>query len=309
MIGKIQRVPIREVWKSESYNFTPWLRDNIDLLNDILDISLSSAESEQSAGAFSVDIVAEDESGNPVIIENQFGKSDHDHLGKLLTYLTMIESKIAIWIVEEAKSEHISTIAWLNESSTASFYLIKVEAVKIGNSEPAPLLTLIVGPNEDTKQAGIVKKDIAERYTIRNRFWKQLLDEAKEKTKLHSNISPGQHSWIGTSAGKRGLGFNYGIRKHDSQIELYIDRGAESKEENKKIYDELYENKEKIEEAFGETLKWERLEQKRACRISKQLSLGGYRDENNWNEIIEAMIDNMIRFSKSIKQYIKQIKI
>lgn len=309
MIGKIIRVPIREVWRNEAYDFTPWLRDNIHLLNDILDITLSSAESEQSAGNFSVDIVAEDDSGNPVIIENQYGKSDHDHLGKMLTYLTMIEAKTAIWIVEDAKPEHVSSISWLNESSTATFYLIKIEAVKIGDSLPAPLFTLIVGPSEDTAKAGDIKKDIAERYSIRQRFWTLLLNKAKEKTNLHSNITPGQYSWLGTSAGKRGLGFNYGIRQFNSQVELYIDRGSDSKEENERIFDELFMHKDEIEAAFGDSLLWERLESKRACRISKQLSFGGYRNEDKWDTVADNMIDVMIRFEKALKPFIRRLAI
>jgi len=309
MIGKIKRVPIKEVWRREAADFTPWLRDNIDILNDILNFSISGAESEQSAGSFSVDIVAEDDSGNPVIIENQFGKSDHDHLGKLLTYLTVIESKTAIWIVEDPRPEHINAITWLNESSSASFYLVKVEAVKIEDSAPAPLFTLIVGPSDETRQAGIIKKDIAERYAIRHRFWSGLLNSSKEKTKLHANISPSQHNWIGTSAGIRGLGFNYGIRQHDSQIELYIDRGADSNEENKKIFDQLFALKDEIESAYGDVLLWERLDNRRACRISKKIDLGGYRDENKWDEISEAMIDTMIKFAKVIKPHIKNLNI
>jgi len=309
MIGKIKRVPIKEVWKNEAYDFTPWLRDNIDILNDILSFTLTSAESEQSAGSFSVDIVAEDDSGNPVVIENQFGKSDHDHLGKLLTYLTAIESKTAIWIVETPRPEHINAVSWLNESSSASFYLIKVEAVQIGDSTPAPLFTLIVGPSEEARQAGEIKKDIAERYYIRHRFWTTLLKVSKSKTKLHSNISPSQHNWIGTSSGVRGLGFNYGIRQHDSQIELYIDRGSDSNEENNNIFDELFLKKPEIETSFGDTLLWERLDSKRACRISKQISLGGYRDENKWNDISEVMVDSMIKFAKALKPYIKKLNI
>jgi hypothetical protein len=309
MIGKIQRVPIKEVWRNEAYDFTPWLRDNIDILNDILSFSLISAESEQSAGSFSVDIVAEDDSGNPVIIENQFGKSDHDHLGKLLTYLTVIESKTAIWIVENPRPEHINAISWLNESSSASFYLIKVEAVQIGDSKPAPLFTLIVGPSEESRQVGAIKKDISERYLIRHRFWSTLLKISKEKTKLHSNISPSQHSWISTSSGLRGLGFNYCIRQYDSQVELYVDRGLDSNDENNMIYDELFSNKDEIESTFGDSLLWERLESKRACRISKHLSLGGYRDENKWNEVTEEMVDSMIKFAKALKPYIKKLNL
>ncbi len=125
MIGKIESVPLREIWKHEAYDFTSWLQDNIDVLNDVLGLSLSNPESEQSAGSFNVDLVAEDENGNPVIIENQLEKSDHNHLGKLITYLIAIGAKTAIWIVADPRPEHIGAISWLNESSSANFYLFK----------------------------------------------------------------------------------------------------------------------------------------------------------------------------------------
>ena len=153
MIKKITRIPLREVWKHEALDFTKWLEENIDVLNDVLGLSLDNAESEQSAGSFSVDIVAE-ENGRIVVIENQLEKSDHDHLGKLITYLTMLDASIAIWIVSEPRPEHVKSIAWLNESSSASFYLLKVEAIKIGDSPPAPLLTLITGPSEGATEIG-----------------------------------------------------------------------------------------------------------------------------------------------------------
>ena len=93
---------------------------------------------------------------------NQLERSNHDHLGKLITYLTAIGAKVAIWIVADPRPEHVSAISWLNESSSASFYLLKVEAIKIGDSEPAPLLTLIVGPSEEARELGETKKGISE---------------------------------------------------------------------------------------------------------------------------------------------------
>lgn len=155
MVQKITRIPLREAFKHEALDFTRWLQKNIDVLNDCLDITLSNAEREQAAGDFFVDIVCEDESGSKVIIENQLEKSNHDHLGKVITYLVALEAKTAIWIVSDPRPEHVSAFTWLNESSVASFYLLKLEAVKIGDSEPAPIFTLIVGPNETTK---IVRK-------------------------------------------------------------------------------------------------------------------------------------------------------
>ena len=111
MIGKLQRVPLREVWRHEALDFTRWLEDNYDVLNDILDITLSNVEREQAAGAFNVDLVAEDGSGSLVVIENQLEKSDHDHLGKLITYLTALEARTAIWIVSEPRPEHVRAIS------------------------------------------------------------------------------------------------------------------------------------------------------------------------------------------------------
>ncbi len=308
-IGRLERVPLKEVWKHEALEFTKWLEENIDVLNDVLDINLSNVEREQSAGAFSVDLVAEDEDGNLVVIENQLGKSDHDHLGKLITYLTVLEAKTAIWIVMDPRPEHIRAISWLNESSAASFYLLKLEAVRIGDSPPAPLLTLIVGPSEESRKVGTKKKQFAERDALRYRFWEQLLERARKKTKLHAGLSPTRHSWIGTGAGKTGLSLNYVARQHEVSVELYIDRGKDSEAENKAIFDQLLKHKEAIEAVFGEPLEWQRMEGKRACRIRKTLKLGGYLDEDKWPEVHTAMIDAMIRLEKALKPYILKLKV
>jgi len=307
-IGKLDRVPLKEVWKHEALEFTKWLEENIDVLNDVLDINLSSAEREQSAGSFSVDLVAEDEAGDLVVIENQIGKSDHDHLGKLITYLTALEAKTAIWIVTDPRPEHVRAVSWLNESSAASFYLLKVEAVRIGDSPPAPLITRIVGPSEESREVGAKKKQLAERDALRYRFWEQLLEEARQRTKLHASISPTHHSWVGTGAGKSGLAFNYVARQHEAYVELYIDRRKDSEEENKAIFDQLMNHKESIEAVFGGPLEWQRLEGKRACRIKKTISLGGYLDEDKWSEVHEAMIDTMMRLEKALKPYIQKMK-
>lgn len=308
MIEKLERVPLHDVWKGEASDFTPWLEENIDALNEILDLNLSSADREQAAGAFSVDLVAEDESGNPVIIENQLEKSDHNHLGKLITYLTSIGAKTAIWIVSDPRPEHVKAIAWLNESSGADFYLLKVEAVRIGESPAAPLLTLITGPSEESRQVGETKKELAERYHIRRRFWTELLSRARGKTKLFSAISPGKENWIGTGAGMYGLGFNFGVRQHDAQVELYIDRGKGAEAENERLFNQLGYSQKDIERDFGESLSFARLEGRRASRIAKRLENGGYRDEERWPEIQEAMIDAMIRLEKALKPRIRRLK-
>jgi hypothetical protein len=304
-IGKLTRVALREVWKHEAHDFTTWLEENIDRLKEVLDFNLASAEREKSAGDFSVDLVGEDENGHTVIIENQLEKSNHDHLGKVLTYLASLDAKAAVWIVARPRPEHIKAITWLNESTSTPFYLIQVEAIRIGDSAPAPLLTRIVGPSAEARAAGETKKSLSERHEIRKRFWTVLLGEAKTKSKLHSRISPGQYHWVGARSGVRGLNWNYLVRQHGTQVELYIDHG--DGEENADLFEQLSAHKDAIEAAFGETLEWQRLEGKRACRIRYQLELGGWRDEEKWPSVITASVDAMIRFEKSLRSRVKNL--
>ena len=309
-VGRLQRVALREVWKHEAQDFTQWLQNNIEVLNESLDLNLLAANRERSAGDFSVDLVAEDENGGTVIIENQLEKSNHDHLGKLITYLTALGAKTAIWIVSGPRPEHVAAIAWLNESSGADFYMVKVEAVRIADSPAAPLFTLIVGPSIETKEVGETKKEIAQRYLIRKRWWTRLIERSAAVNKMHAHITPSEHGWIAASAGVRGLSFNYVVMQVECRVELYIDRGKDSDAENKQIFDELSANRQPIEQAFGDPLVWEGLEGRRACRISYTRQEGGYRSpEEQWPQIQNKTIHDMDRFVKALQPYLRQLKV
>lgn len=305
-IGKIERVVLREVWKHEALNLTTWLEENIDVLNEALELNLTNVDREKAAGAFSVDLVAEDETGGVVVIENQLERSNHDHLGKLITYTAFMDARSAIWIVSDPRAEHVRAISWLNEGAGADFYLVKIEGIRIGDSPPAPLLTLIVGPSEESREVGEVKKERAERYGIRRRFWAGLLGRAKERTRLHSAISPGEHGWLGAGAGKSGLSFNYTLGQHRCGVELYIDRGRDAEGENREgenrsIFDAIEAQRAEVEAAYGGTLSWEPLEGKRACRIAERFDDGGYKDEDRWPEIQAVLVDAMVRLETALR--------
>ena len=302
-IGKLQRVELRDVWSHEAHDFTTWLEQNIDVLNDAIGFTLSIVERETAAGDFRVDLVAEDESGQSVIIENQLERSNHDHLGKLLTYLTVFEAKTAIWIVKEARAEHIGVISWLNElSPSVSFYLLKLEAVQIDDSRCAPLLTLIVGPSEEIREIRETKQEFHERDALRSEFWKQLIERTEAKTPLFTNISPGttSNNMIRTGAGKTGMHFAFLIQEHTADVELRINN-------NEELFNTLLEKRDKIQQAFGQSLEWLPLKTARnLCRITKKLENGGYRDDQNrWAGIQDAMIDAMIKLEQAFKPHIK----
>jgi len=309
-IGRIERVPLRQVWKKEDKNFTTWLFDNLEVIGEELDMELTPIEKEKSAGTFSADILAEDASGQKVIIENQLEKTDHGHLGQILTYVANLEAKVAIWVSSNPRPEHERAVEWLNEAGTdVAFYLIKIEAYKIGKSEPAAKFTVVTGPSEKTAIVGVEKKELAERHHKRLEFWKTLLERCKDKTKLHADISPSKESWIAMGAGRKGIKYSYVITKKHGQIEIYIDRGKDSEKENKSIFDQLHKNKQSIENEFAGPLKWERLDDRRASRISKRYEASGLNDKDQWEQLQNKMIDGMIRFEKAFKKHIKNLKI
>ena len=305
-IGKLKKVPLREVWQHEAADFTTWLEENYEVLNDVLDFTLTGWEREQPVGDFSVDLVGEDEDGNTVVIENQLEPSNHRHLGQLLTYLAMLDAKAAVWIVAQARSEHAKVIGWLNEATTTPFYLIQLEAVQIEKSEPAPLLTKIVGPSEATRAAGSTKRSRSERHERRYRFWQMLLEEAKKTTTIHARISPSSSDSIAAAAGVPGLAWKYYLRDKETQVGLRID--GPDPDENFKLVDRLSVHKNEIESVFGEPLIWDRKAGRRVCRILNRIDKGGWRDEEKWPEVIATTVDAMCRLEKAIRPYLAELK-
>ncbi len=305
-IGKLQRVPLRDVWRHEAYDFTQWLQQNIDILNDALDLNLITADREQPAGSFSIDLVAEDEDGTTYVIENQLEKSDHDHLGKLITYLTARTARGGIWIVSDPRPEHVTAMSWLNESANADFYLVKVEAVRIEDSPAAPLLTLIVGPSVEAKQTGRAKQEISERHEIRKRWWMALT--ALPGAKLHAHITPGFGAWLGTASGTPGLTYWYGVTKTGCSVELYFDKGKGAEQETKYIFDQLQQLQAQIDAAILHPVSWQRLDERRACRIRITLPGGFASPEEEWPAIQTQLVEAMNQLEKALRPALLQLK-
>ena len=190
-LGDIKRVDdLRSVWKHEASDFTRWLADeeNLNLLSEAVDMRIRLVETEASVGSFSVDILAEDElTQTKVVIENQLEPTNHDHLGKVITYASGVDARVAIWIVREAREEHQRAIDWLNEHTDDSlaFFLVQIELWQIDNSKKAPRFEIISKPNEWAKAAKqSVAGDGENRFKYLN-FWEQFKEYTKTRnTKL-----------------------------------------------------------------------------------------------------------------------------
>lgn len=308
MVGKLKYVDLREVWKHEAYDFTSWLFDNCDVLNDQIGLSLIPVEKEKAVGSFSVDILAEDGNGGLVIVENQLTKTDHDHLGKVLTYLSNLDAKLAIWISTDPRPEHIAAIDYLNEvvPRDTKFYLLKVQAFQIGNSEPAPHFTIEAGPSIERKAGGEVKKEFAKMDEKKFEFFDQLLSICNQKTNLFSNISPvGYQSWVNAGAGKSGTAWTFISMKKNSRVEFFL--GSQGAEVNKDRFTYLFRHKKEIEESFGDFLIWDFKEDRKQHYIRSICPFGGIEDEDKWAQIQEDLIDRLIRLEKSLRPYIKNL--
>jgi len=303
MIGKMEKVDLREVWKNEARDFTSWLFDNIDILGDELNISITPIEKEKNVGSFSADILAESEEGDPILIENQLQKTDHDHLGKLLTYVSNLEAKKAIWISKEPRSEHERAIEWLNElTSDVDFYLVKIEAYKIGDSDPAPKFTVIAGPTESGKVVGKEKKELAERHKQRLKFWEGLLKINKNNTRYFSNCKPKIYYYTECSSGISGFSYYYAIKQKSASIGLTVNKGE--KDINNRIFNQLLQNKDEIEKSFGEKLSWFNKEDIKSSWIYKEYKCAGLKDEDKWEKLQNDMVDGMVKLTNTFDKYI-----
>ncbi len=309
-VGQLTIVPLREAFPHEALDFTTWLEANIQALSDRIGFNLTVLEREKSVGSFNVDLVCEDEQGRLVIVENQLGRSDHDHLGKLLTYFVNLDASVAIWVTPEIRPEHEAVIEWLNTTTGAdkAFYLVSVQAVRIGDSPYAPLFTVLAGPDAELKQVGVEKKELAERHVQRYEFWTQLLDRARARgLTLFANVSPSRERVIYAGSGIGGIGIGFIILKSGAGVHLYIDTG--DYERNKAIFDTLYAQRDAIETDFGEEIDWRRLDDKQASRIVKTWSDRGTLDTvEQWPELQEMLIDAMVRFDGAIRPHLRRIK-
>ena len=205
----------------EAHDFTTWLGDNLDLVGEILGEELSLVETEARAGAFSVDILAETDSGEPIVIENQ--------LERTTTTISASSSLTsAIWMpippsgspatrVRNTKRPFIGSTRF----SLPTLPSLPHEAYRIDDSQPAPLLSVVAGPSPDQRDRR-QKKDLAEREVTRREFWRMLLDRANQETRLFSQRSSTTDSWLNAGAGKTGVVYQFRVRQRDGSVGLRI---------------------------------------------------------------------------------------
>jgi hypothetical protein len=273
-LGRLKPVELRDVWSHEALELTPWLLENDDVLSEVLGIDLELTASEHPVGPFAVDLLGQDLTNDCVlIVENQLGPTDHDHLGKLVTYTAGTDARTVVWLAPVFREEHRQALDFLNEigGERVRFFGIELAAVRIGDSPPAPMMTLRVQPNDWHAQVSLATRAVTRasgRAELYREFWAKCVTRVKQ---VHpgwtKSRAPGGASWIALPAPFKGLSvisfcFGQGGRL---RVELYVD--ASEPAEVVTLYETLLAHMEEVETAYGGPLSWEALPGSRASRI------------------------------------------
>jgi hypothetical protein len=310
-LGKLKKIELREGWNHEALDFTNWLarEENLAMLSEELGIdNITVLQTEANAGDFKIDILAEEEqTGHKIIIENQLEKTNHDHLGKILTYASSQDAKYIIWIAKEIRDEHKQAIDWLNEHTDddLNFFAIQIELWQIGNSEPAPKFNIISKPNDWAKvvKNSASQPNITDTKLVQLDFWNKFKDYAdKNSKKLRLRKTDPQH-WYSLSMGSSEAHISLTINTQTNIIgcELYIPH-------DKELFAELEEKKVVIEKEIGHKLEWMGLEGKKASRIklSKGTDIKWEKGNEIKTEYLEWLMKQAEKFQDVFGKYIKE---
>lgn len=303
-LGTLKEITdLRSIWPHEALNFTPWVAENVDLLADAVGLDITVDETESSVGDFNVDIYAsETGTDRKIIIENQLEDTDHDHLGKLITYASGKGADVLIWVVKHAREEHKAAVEWLNNHTDdkIGFFLCEIKLFQIGDSQIAPAFTVVERPNDWTKE---IRKKASANPTQQQRleYWQAFNDYAFSDanfSRIFNKRKPTTDHWMDFSIGSSACHIAVSqIQKRKAvDVELYIN-------DDKELFKSLFAHKDEIEKNMEMELEWKELPERKASRIliEKTVDLD---DRATWPEQFDYIMDTCIKMKRAFKRYL-----
>ena len=316
-LGRLESVPLRQIWESEPADFTPWLatEENLRLLGSTIgfdDLELEAREKE--VGDFSADMLCKDPASDQwVLIENQLEKTDHDHLGKLLTYAAGLKAVTIVWIAARFTDEHRSALDWLNDitDSRFDFFGLEVELWRIADSPVAPKFNIVSKPNdwnrEVTRQVTKIegttetKQLQLEYWTAFHNFLEQRgsrLKPQKRRPSYSLHFTVGKTGmWLAAIASFWDTS-KQSWSSGEIRVELVLQR-----KELKPFFDSWLEEKETVEQAMGKPLSWqEHTEKRRSISIRRSASL---KQRHTWEEQHAWLMEHLEAFYRIFEPQIR----
>ena len=316
MLGKLEKVELREIWQTEGQDFTPWLAQekNLEMLGEAIGIELELEAQEKDVGPFRADILCKNtEDDSLVLIENQIERTDHKHLGQLLTYAAGLQSVTIVWVASKFTEEHRAALDWLNEITDERFrfFGLEVELWRIGNSAAAPKFNIVSKPNNWSKTVSQAAKDILEQTTsetkiLQYRYWQKLTEYLEENnSKLRPQDSRPKH-WQIFTIGRSGfhLAALLNTRENKIGVELCIT----DKNEEKAFYHLLEKDKTSIEAEMGCILEWKENPEKTQSKIAL-FKNSNPTDESNWQSQHEWLKNTIEKFDAVFRKRIRNLAV
>ena len=316
-LGKLEKVELREVWKNEPSDFTPWLakNENLKLLGKAIgmeDLEVIGTEQNIGSGLFRADIVCQDAADNnsPVLIENQFEKTDHRHLGQLLTYAAGLDAVTIIWVSEEFTEEHRAALDWLNEitDETFNFFGLEIELWKIDASSPAPKFNIASKPNDWTRTIRqTAKGEMTARQQRQLEYWMDFKIYVKEQSKIINPQKAHPHSSIMAAIGCADCRLTASIDIPKKEIKCFLSISGSHAKERFRLLEKDKENIEKEFGEHGEQLKWLELPYNKESQVKISFSDNNPDDMDQWPEQHQILCETLEKFHNVFSERIQAL--
>lgn len=310
-LGLLRKVNVRSKWPNEASDFTPWLArpENITKLGLALGLELQVENIEVSVGPFSADILAKDVgTGHYVVIENQLGKTDHDHLGKAITYASVLDASAIVWIATEFTEEHQKALDWLNDNTATEigFYGVVVELWQIDDSKPALKFNVLSKANEAVRKTAVTKaaaEGLTDATRLQLEFWTEFRERLLKTKQLPSVQKAHPQYWYDVSLGRTGINLSNIADTYDNKIgvRVYIANKIAGI-----ALPPLMAMKEDIEKEIGHKLEWDPNTGARdkVIRVKRDADLN---KREKWDEYLNWLVDMTLRFRKAFSERIKKL--
>jgi hypothetical protein len=308
-LGRLEKLDLRTFWKKEATDFTPWLarEENIQLLSETIGIELEVQGQEESVGTFSADILCKDTiNDHYVLIENQLERTDHNHLGQLLTYAAGLDAVTIIWIAQKFTDEHRAALDWLNRITDESFtfFGVEIELYKIGDSASAPMFNIISKPNDWTKQ---VKKSATtqvatETKLMQQEYWQGLKEYMEKSQSFIKMQSPLPQHWTNIAIGKSNYHLSASVNSRDNSINIWFNiTGEQAKPNYEWLYTKAHENS--LSE-ISKDLVWDKMQRRKMAAVTLKTS-ADFTMKSDWKNQFAWYKDHLEKFANYFKPIIK----
>lgn len=315
-LGVLEKVELREVFQSEANDFTPWLakEENLSMLGETLELDLEMESQEKNVGPFRADILCKDiNSQHWVLIENQIERTDHNHLGQLMTYAAGLKAVTIIWIAAQFTDEHRAALDWLNEitEDEINFFGIEIELWKIGESDIAPRFNVVSKPNlwtHTVSQAAraIENNELSETRKLQLEYWTYLNQYIKNRSSTLRPQKPFPQHWTNFAIGRSNFSLIALTHRKEKRLGIGLVIGGPN---SKAYFHLLKKEKDAIEKEFGQTLDWIELPGKTESHIYLVKIDSSLEEAQRWDEYCGWMMENLETMSKVLKNRIKNLDV